>query len=115
MEQYKKIETYEYGRNISNYFAAALIIIGIIVALWAIINTYKIFTNPEEIEVFREIVPHHTEARTLEMDGKKILIPVSVFYFMAFAIGCFLLFIAGSIGASLIKSGVNLLQTSIRR
>jgi len=93
----------------------ALVIVGCMMAFWAFANVYKIFTNPEQIEAFKQIAPENPEFRELDIEGRKAVIPEGLFHFMAYVIACFLLLIAGVIGASLVTGGANLLQTSFRR
>jgi hypothetical protein len=95
--------------------ALVLLGIGIAMALWAFGGAYRIFTEPQRIEVFQAIVPENPDLRTLEIDGEEIVLPEGLFKFMAYVIGCLLLLIAGSIGGGFISGGVNLLQSNIAR
>ena len=92
-----------------------LLAIGVTMALWAFVGAYRILTEPSNIEIFQTIVPESPELRTLDIDGKKIVLPEGLFRFMAYVIGCLLLLIAGSIGGGFISGGVNLLQFSFAR
>jgi hypothetical protein len=110
--QYGGQEFYEPYSGLKKLIGLILIVGGVIIALWAIVNVYKIFTNPQEIEVFSRIIPDSPEIRKLDIGGTKVILPEGLFLFMAYSIGCFLLFIAASIATALITGGVNLLQSS---
>ncbi len=101
--------------RIRTIIGVALVIVGCMMAFWAFASVYKIFTNPQEIEAFKQIAPENPEFRELDIEGKKVVVPEGFFHFMAYVIACFLLLIAGVIGASLVTGGANLLQTSFRR
>jgi hypothetical protein len=92
-----------------------LIGIGVLIALWAFVNVYRVFTNPDEMAVFGKIVPQSPELRELDIEGDKIVLPVGLFSFMAYFIGCLLLLIAGMIGGAFITGGVGLLQPAVMR
>ncbi len=108
-------ESEEFYRRLRTATGLLLISIGVLVALWAFMNVYKVFTNPDEIEVFRKIVPQSSELRELDIEGDKIVLPVGLFSFMAYSIGCLLLLIAGMIGGAFITGGVNLLQPAVMK
>lgn len=108
-------ESQDVTLRIRTIIGIALVIVGCVMAFWAFANVYKIFTNPQEIEAFKQIAPENPELRELDIEGRKAVIPEGLFHFMAYVIACFLLLIAGVIGASLVTGGANLLQTSFRR
>lgn len=108
-------EREEFYRRLRFAIGFILIAIGVIVALWAFSSAYRMFTNPEEIEVFQRIVPETPELRSLDIEGERVLLPLGLFSFMAYVIGCFLLLVAGSIGGAFITGGVRLLQPSVAR
>ena len=113
--QYSRSETYEPIKGFKKFLGIILIAAGAIIALWAIINIYYIFTNPQQLEVFKQIIPDSPKIRELDIDGKKVILPEGVFLFMSYGIGCFLLFIAAMIGTGFITGGVNLLMSSYQR
>lgn len=55
--QYSRPEVYESGKGLRDFIGIILIVIGVVIALWAVINVYKIFTNPQGIEVFKTDYP----------------------------------------------------------
>jgi len=105
-------EREEFYRRLRISIGLVLIAAGVGMCLWAFAGAYKIFTDPQEIEVFQTIVPRNAELRMLDIDGEKVELPLGIFNFMGYVIGCLLLFIAGSIGGGFISGGVNLLQPS---
>jgi cytochrome c biogenesis protein CcdA len=113
--QYSRPEVYESGKGFRDFIGIILIVVGVVIALLAVINVYKIFTNPQGIEVFKQIIPDNPETRELDIGGEKVILPKGIFLFMAYSIGCLLLFIAASIATALITSGVNLLQSNFHR
>jgi hypothetical protein len=114
-ESYKEVRTSELNWSLKTFIGLILIIAGILISIWVFMNIYKIFTNPKEIEIFKQIVPNSPELREIEIEGKKIILPPGIFHFMVYLIGCFLLFIAGIIAGGFITGGVNLLQSKTQR
>lgn len=56
-EKYRRPEILEAGLQVRTIIGSVMIIVGIILVLWVGINIYKIYTNPREIEVFKQIIP----------------------------------------------------------
>ena len=112
-KQYKSSNLYEVNWSLKNIFGALLIIAGILLAVWVFMNLYKIFTNPTELEVFKQIVPENPNLRTLDIDGKKVILPLGIFNFFAYGICGFLLLVGGLISTGFISSGVNLLVGNV--
>jgi hypothetical protein len=108
-------EREEFYRRLRVAVGLVLIATGVLICLWAFASAYKVFTDPQKVEVFQTIVPRNPEFRTLDIDGEKVQLPLGLFNFMGYAIGCLLLFIAGSIGGGLISGGVKLLQPGFFR
>ncbi|MCK4526940.1 hypothetical protein KAW18_06180 [candidate division WOR-3 bacterium] len=113
--QYGSIGVNETKKHLKFLIAIILITAGIIIALWTITKVYKIFTNPQEIEVFKQIVPDKPEMRELDIAGQKVILPAGIFLFMAYGIGCLLLLVASGIATGLITGGVNLLQSNFQK
>lgn len=105
----------EMYRRIRTAIGLVLIVAGATMAFWVFVNAYRIFTNPQEIELFREIVPDNPQLRELDIDGKKVILPLGLFNFMAYTLGCLVLVIAGTVGGAFITGGVNILQSNILR
>jgi hypothetical protein len=114
-EQFNKAEPYEPMEGFRKLIGIILISIGAIIALWAAVNVYRIFTEPRQLEVFKSIIPDRPELRELDIDGKKVVLPEGLFLFFSYGIAALLLFIATSIGTAFIASGVNLLMSNYRR
>jgi len=114
-EQFNRPETYDSIKGLRNFIGIALIVIGVIIAAWVIINVYSIVTNPYHLEVFKQIIPDRDEIRELDINGKKVVLPKGVFHFMSYLIGIFLFSLAVSIAVTLIKGGVDLLMSSFQK
>jgi hypothetical protein len=114
-KQYQSGEQSDATRSPKNIFGALLIIAGVLIAIWVFMNLYRIFTNPQEIEVFKQIVPDNPELRTLDIDGKKVLLPLGIFHFFAYSICGLLLLVGGLMSTGFISSGVNLLIGNVMR
>lgn len=104
-----------FGQKLRNIFGAVMLIVGIIVAIWVFINLFKIFTNPRSMEVFKEIIPGRTSMRILEIDGKEVILPESIFSFFAYVIGLAILFVTGMLATSFISGGVNLMVGNVMK
>ena len=93
--------------------SVVLIAAGVIVAFWAFMQVYKIFTHPEELTVFQELVSDEITMR-LSADNNefRVLIPPE---FIAYVIPIMLLAIAVSIAGLFIRGGVNLLAGDARK
>ena len=46
--QYSRSEVYDSSKGFRDLIGIILIVVGVVIALWAVINVYKIFTNPQE-------------------------------------------------------------------
>jgi hypothetical protein len=114
-EHFNGTETYEPMEGLRKLIGMILIAVGAIVAIWAAINIYRTFTDPQQLEVFKNIIPNSPEVRELDIDGKKVVLPEGFFLFMSYGIAAFLLFIASCIGTAFITGGVNLLMSNYRR
>ncbi len=114
-EHFNRTETYESMEGFRKLIGIILISVGAIIAIWAAINIYRTFTDPRQLEVFKNIIPNSTEIRKMEIDGKKVVLPEGLFLFLSYGIAAFLLFIASCIGTAFITGGVNLLMSSYRK
>ena len=114
-KQYQSGEQSDAMRSLKNICGALLIAAGVLIAIWIFMNLYRIFTNPQEIEVFNRIVPDNPELRTLDIDGKKVLLPLGIFHFFAYGICGFLLLVGGLMSTGFISSGVNLLIGNVMK
>jgi hypothetical protein len=111
-EQYEQLENSDRGMDIKTLIGTILITIGIIIAIWVFLNIFRIFTNPKNIEVFRQIINEKTVLKVIHFEGKNILIPDAIINFLAYLICIMLLGIAGTIAIGFISGGVNLLQSN---
>jgi len=113
--QYKGVETAEFYRRLRIIVGLVLIVVGSLMAIWAFTNVYRIFTNPQQLEVFKRIVPDNPEMRVLDIEGREVVLPEGLFHFLAYVVGCLLLIIAGTIGGAIITGGANLMRFDIQR
>ena len=97
-----------------NILAIILIVAGGMVALWICTTIFNIFDDPQEIEIFNQIIPPGPAVREFIIEGKEFILPSGIFTFMAYFISIFLLSIAARIAIGLISAGVKLLQSTIQ-
>ena len=53
--------------------------------------------------------------RTLDIDGKKVILPLGIFNFFAYGVCISLLFVGGLLSSAFITSGVNMLVGNVLR
>lgn len=97
-----------------DFLGIVLIIGGVAVAVWILMNVYSLFTDPAKLTSFAELVADNLETSISSGDkqGVKIVIPSEILsYFIPLA----LLMIAAGIAATLITGGVRLLDSDIQR
>ena len=60
-----------------DYLGYVLIIFGVLILLWVLLNVYNLFTNPDKLLPFQELVSGHLETTIshAEKEGLKIVIP----------------------------------------
>ncbi len=114
-ELYRRTGVYENKRDIKGFIGLLLITVGILMVFWVFMNVYTMFTHPQELEVFKQLVPDDPELRSLDMDDRKIIIPIVIFHFMAYGSSCLLLLTAGIISSALVTGGVHLLQSDFQK
>ena len=104
---------YQKSPNFKEYLGLILIILGVLIAGWVFLNIYKIFTNPEQLTYFKELLPSQLEITTrIEGNDAKVLIPTE---FMVYGIVLALMTIAVGVGSVLIKGGTRLVAGDIKR
>jgi uncharacterized membrane protein len=114
-ERYGGAESEDPMLHVRTTIGFVLIAIGLVIALWTFSNTYRMFTKPEQLEVFNRVVSTNPESMEMELEGSKVLLPIAAFQFMAYTVGCSLLFVAGIIGLGLVSSGAAMLGGISRR
>ncbi len=92
-----------------------LVIAGTVMAFWVFWNVYTMFTNPQSLEVFTQIMPEGQDWRELDIDGQKVTLPEGIFNFLAYSVGCFLMLVAAIIAGSFISGGAGLLQPAFQK
>ncbi len=107
--------SYSLVQRVRIIFGVLLVAIGVIAAVFVIVNLFKIFGNPKEIEVFKQIVPYSQELRTMVIDGKEVVLPVSIFNFLAYGVCIGMLAVGGMLASTFISSGVNLMVGNVTR
>ena len=98
-----------------NVLGMVLIAAGCILAFWICMTIYNIFDEPRKMEIFNQIAPLSPEMREISIEGKKVVLPLGAFKFIAYFIGVILLSIAARIALGLISSGIKLLQPTIQK
>ncbi|MBN1457748.1 MAG: hypothetical protein JW912_07850 [Sedimentisphaerales bacterium] len=99
------------GRDYAGYI---LVICGVSIGFWVFIQAYSLFTGPEELTRFQELVSEKLEATVSapEIEGLKIVIPSEIF---SYFIPVVLLMLAAGVARMFISSGVRLLDTDVQR
>lgn len=105
----------ETGNNLRTFIGLILVVAGVGIGFWTILNIFTIFSDPTQLEVFRQIVPDDPEIREMDFEGKKITLPAGLFHGIAYGVGSFLLFVAAILAGGLISGGVSLLQPSVQK
>ena len=83
--RYGNIEREPDLKAAKNFAGFVLLILGALLALWICVNIYTIFTNPQKIEVFRQIIPADPAAKEFAIDGKMVSLPYGLLVFLAYA------------------------------
>lgn len=114
MSQYQRERQKDSEQNAGlKYFGFILILTGALIAFWVFLNVYKIFTHPEEMVRFQQLVSSQLEALvSSEKEEVKVIIPGEV---LAYIVPLFLLMIAVGVASVFIKGGVSLLYGSFQR
>jgi len=91
--------------DVKTLFGYFLLIVGIMISLWVFMNIYRIFNDPAQIEIFRNMLPQDSGAREIMIEGRKIVLPAVILNISAYFLGTFLMFIAGTIAGFFFRSG----------
>lgn len=91
-----------------------LVICGVSIALWVFLNVYGLFTSPEKLTPFQQLVSSNLETiiSHAEKEDVKIVIPSEI---LSYFVPLILLMIAAGLGGMLITGGVRLLDSDIQR
>lgn len=97
---------------VKTIIGVCLIIAGVLVYSWVFLSVYRIFTDPQNLVSFKQILPAGEEAATIEIDNDDIVIPQGIMNFMAYLVAIFLMLIAAKIGGEILSKGMYLFQSS---
>ncbi|MBN2210363.1 MAG: hypothetical protein JW709_03115 [Sedimentisphaerales bacterium] len=94
--------------GIRKILGLVLIIGGVVIALWVFLNVYSLFTEPDRLTPFQELVSGQLEAKInyANQEETKVEIPAE---FLSYLVPLILLAIAVKIAGSFLSSGVRLL------
>jgi hypothetical protein len=99
--------------GLKDYLGCIFILTGALIAFWVFLNVYKIFTNPQEMVRFQQLVSSQLETLVSSEKGEvKVVIPREV---LAYIVPLFLLMIGVGVAGVFIKGGVSLLYGSFQR
>jgi hypothetical protein len=93
--------------------AFGLIAIGVVIALWSFGQVYNIFTNPEELTVFQQLVSDEVTFK-MTIDDEEVRVEPAP-EVLAYIIPLLLLAVAVSIAKLFITAGVNLYHSNLRK
>ena len=97
--------------------AFVLIGIGVVIALWSFVQVYNIFTNPEELTVFQQLVSDEVTFKmtidTMNYDEEVRVEPAPEV--LAYIIPLLLLAVAVGVAKLFITGGVNLYHSNLRK
>jgi hypothetical protein len=90
-----------------------LAVCGVAIVFWVFWNVYKLFTRPEELTRFQQLVSDCLETIVSSTEGQvKLVVPPQV---LAYVIPLILLMIATSVGGILITAGIKLIYGQFRK
>jgi hypothetical protein len=99
-------ENFGQGFGVAGAIGIVLVILGVIVALWAFMNVYDMFTEPEKLTKFQKLVSNSIEgSMTTHETTVKVVIPSEL---LAYLFPMILLGIASGIAGIFITGGANL-------
>jgi len=114
-EEYQLPASSDTIQNIKIIIGIILVIIGVAICIWVFVGVYRIFTNPEEIKTFGQIISNNIKTEELNAGDKKVVLPEGLYKILSYIIVVFGLFTAAIIGTAMLGSGVNLLQPNWTR
>ncbi len=97
-----------------DYLGFMLVLFGVSIAFWVFVSVYGLFTAPEKLSPFQELVSHNLETwiSSSEKESLKIVVPAEI---LSYLVPLFLLLIASGIAGVLITGGCRLLDSDVQR
>jgi len=114
-ERYEQPERREEGPaiGIKDVVGFILVLIGSIIGLWVFFSAYSLFTDPQELLPFQELVSGELQAHSkLESNEADITVPPQ---FFSYIIPILLLMVCAGIAGMFVKGGVGLVYGSYQR
>ena len=112
-DRYDEEREQHIGPALHRILAFVLIAIGAVIALWAFTQVYKIFTNPEELTVFQQLVSDEVTFK-MTIDDEEVRVEPAP-EVLAYIIPLLLLAVAVSVAKLFITGGVNLYHSNLRK
>lgn len=112
-ERYDEEREQHIGPAPHRMLAFALIAIGVVIALWSFVQVYNIFTNPEELTVFQQLVSDEVTFK-MTIDDEEVRVEPAP-EVLAYIIPLMLLAVAVSVARMFITGGVNLYHSNLRK
>ena len=99
--------------RVHDYLGFVLVICGVSIAFWVFVNVYGLFTEPEKLKPFQELVSGSLETliSSSDKESMNIVIPAEV---LSYFVPLILLMIASGIAGILITGGVRLLDSDVQ-
>ncbi len=100
--------------GVKDYMGYALVICGVLIAFWVLSNVYSLFTKPEKLLPFQELVSWHLETiiSDAKKEGLKIVIPKEI---LSYFVPLILLTTAAGIAGIFISGVIKLLDSDVQR
>jgi len=112
-DRYEEEREQHIGPAPHRLLAFVLIGIGVVIALWAFVQVYNIFTNPEELTVFQQLVSDEVTFK-MTIDDEEVRVEPAP-EVLAYIIPLLLLAVAVSVARLFITGGVNLYHSNLRK
>lgn len=112
-ERYDEEREQHIGPAPHRMLAFVLIAIGVVIALWSFVQVYNIFTNPEELTVFQQLVSDEVTFK-MTIDDEEVRVEPAP-EVLAYIIPLLLLAVAVSVARLFITGGVNLYHSNLRK
>ena len=112
-EQYELEKDSQGTVGVKNLLGFFLVLCGVMIAFWVFWNVYELFTRPEELTRFQQLVSGclETIVSFSEQEARLVIPPE----FLAYVVPLILLIIAASVAGILITGGINLTNSSFQR
>ena len=112
-DRYDEEREQGFGPAPQKILAFVLIGIGVVIALWSFGQVYNIFTDPQELSVFQQLVSDEvTFKMTIDDDEVRVEPAPEV---LAYIIPLMLLAVAVAVARLFITSGINLYHGNLRK